>query len=296
MLYITLRQYEYVVAVAETASLTAAAARLNVSQPSLSVAISRVEEIVGYKIFQRSKGAALVITPAGHRFIDKARDLLRLADEVENAANRPTPFGIGCFEDIAPWYLSPLLRHLQERFPEEHFQGREGRFADLAQDVAEGRIQLAVSYDVGLDGPFEQRKLREVAPVVFVAADHPLARADSVTLEELAGYPLILSGEELSENYIQDLFERHGLIPEVAHRTGSLEMMRSRAAHWEGVGISYSCPPGHISYDGREVITRPVATLGAQADIILFWSALDEKASAHQQIIEAIAAYFRAFA
>ena len=73
MLYITLRQYEYVVVVADLGSLTEAAAHLNVSQPSLSVAITRVEQRLGASVFERARGAQIKITPFGHKFVAQAR-------------------------------------------------------------------------------------------------------------------------------------------------------------------------------------------------------------------------------
>ena len=95
MLYISLRQYEYVIAVAEAGSLTRAAERLNVSQPSLSVAITRVEERLGALLFVRRKGSAIGITPYGHRVIEKARDLLERADRIEQGPDQARPFVVG---------------------------------------------------------------------------------------------------------------------------------------------------------------------------------------------------------
>ena len=109
MLYITLRQYQYVVAVADAGSLTGAAAILHVSQPSLSVAITRVEVKLGHQVFIRGKGATIALTPFGHRFVEQARDLLLAATAIEQFSDAARPFVLGCFEDIAPWYLTKAL-------------------------------------------------------------------------------------------------------------------------------------------------------------------------------------------
>lgn len=288
MLYNTLRQYEYIVAVAEAESLTDAAAVLSVSQPSLSVAITRVERQLGKLIFVRRKGAAIQITPFGHHIVEKARNLLHLAAEIEVGAHQPAPFVVGCFEDIAPWYLVSTLETLKTGFPSSTFQGREGRFSSLATDLAEGRADVVVSYDIGFDGRFERRKIRDIKPVVFLSKGHPLSSQSSVEIEQLANYPLIVSTEVLSEGYIRTLFDEFRLMPNIAHRVTSLEMMRSLAAHGVGIGISYSRPPSEVSYDGKPLATVPISTPEAAANIVLLWSALRAPDPQFSQILDAL--------
>lgn len=289
MLYNTLRQYEYILAIAEAGSLTDAAAHLNVSQPSLSVAISRVEETLGQPLFIRRKGAAIRITPFGHKFIREARSLVDLATSIEAGVERAQSFVLGCFDDIAPWYLAPALQNLQRQFPDFAFQGREGGFAELAADLTEGRIDLAMSYDVGFDDGFDRLKLKSISPVVFLTEEHPLARKQTITLRELAEHPLILSNEGLSEGFVRRLFERLDLTPSIAIRAASLESMRSFAAHGLGIGLSYTCPPTEMSYDGSALITRPISTPEAVADIALIWSKLRQEDQAFRDIRSQIA-------
>lgn len=289
MLYNTLRQYEYIVAIADAGSLTQAAARLNVSQPSLSVAITRVEQRLGAAIFMRGKGAAIGITPFGHRTVQSARDLLEMATEIEQKQNASDPFVLGCFAEIAPWYLAQALHALRDTYPQITFQGREGRFADLAQDLAEGRIDAAISYDIGFDGHYQRRKITDIAPVAFLAVDHPLAGKSVVTLDELARFPMILFNEDLSEGFMRTLFERVHLTPIVQQRVTSLEMMRSFAAHGAGVGISYSRPAGGTSYDGQPLVTIPIATPEATTAINLLWSSLHRHDPDFDEILNVLA-------
>ncbi|PUB17089.1 LysR family transcriptional regulator [Yoonia sediminilitoris] len=274
MLYLTLRQYEYIVGVADAGSLTKAAALMNISQPSLSVAITRVEDHLKRAIFVRGKGAAIEITPYGHRLIAKARDLLALGAEIEQDSDTSHTWVLGCFSDIAPWYLAPALKQLGDRFPMLSFAGREGRFADLAGYLAEGQMDFAISYDVGFAGHFKRRKLADIAPVAFVATDHPLAQKVALDLSDLNNETLILFTENLSEEFMRDLFARVQLTPVIGQKVASLEMMRSLAANGAGVGISYSCPPGDLSYDGKRLVTVPIATPEAKTEIALIWSSL----------------------
>ncbi len=288
MLYTTLRQYEYIVGVADTGSLTKAAAQLNVSQPSLSVAITRVEQHLGRTIFLRGKGSAIEITPFGHRLIAQARSLLTLATEIEQDHDATHTWGVGCFADIAPWYLAPALKRLADRFPALSFSGREGRFADLARDLAEGRLDFAISYDVGFEGNFMRCKLADIAPVAFVEIDHPLTGRDELELSDLEDIPLILFNEDLSQGFMRDLFARMHLTPVIQQKVASLEMMRSLAANGVGVGISYSRPPGDLSYDGKPLVTVPIATAQAKTEISLIWSSLREDSPDFRAILDVL--------
>ena len=75
----TLRQLEYLVTAAEAGSVAGAAARLNVSQPSISTAIAKLEDSLGVQLFMRHHAAGISLTPAGTRLMDEARNLLERA-------------------------------------------------------------------------------------------------------------------------------------------------------------------------------------------------------------------------
>ena len=273
MLYITLRQIEYVVAVARAGSLSAAAGALNVSQPSLSVALTQVENNLGQKLFLRSKGSPLRMTRFATRFVGEAEVLLAMARRLEDPeAIRRAVNGtvvLGCFEDLAPHHLAPMLRALRKSLPDVEIIWRIADFETLARDMREGRINLALTYDLGLDSGFTRMALAEVAPYAFLSVDHPLALSPSATLADMASEPLILFEEMLSNRHALQLFRSQGLSPTVAHRVRSLEIMRSLAANGEGVGISYAFPPGDRSYDGAQLRAIPILDPVAREPIIL---------------------------
>lgn len=196
------------------------------------------------------------------------------AQTLEHRQNAQPPFVLACFEDIAPWYLAPALERLENQFPMLEVLVKEARFTELAADLAKGRADLAISYDVGFDGQFDRQTIRKMSPVAFLAADHPLASRDSVLFEDLADHPVILFDENLSEGFVRNLFDEMRLQLKIKHRVTSLEMMRSLAAHDAGVGISYACPPSDISYDGEPVATIPIRTPQAVTEIVLVWSRL----------------------
>lgn len=288
MLYLTLRQIEYVVTVASTGSLSAAAAALNVSQPSLSVAISQVEERLGQKLFIRSKGARLKMTAFASLYVNEAETLLATARRLEDPEGiRRAVNGrivLGCFEDLAPHYLAASLGHLRKSLPGVDVTWRIADFETLAQEMRDGRIDLALTYDLGLDSSFTRLDLAEVAPHAFFAPDHALAERPGLTLAEIAAEPLILYEEMLSNRHALQMFRSQGLTPVVAHRVRSLEVMRALAAHGEGVGLSYARPPGELSYDGA--VVRAVAILDSVARERIILARFT--AAPHEPIISAV--------
>ena len=273
MLYLTLRQIEYVVAVARAGSLSAAASVLNVSQPSLSVALSQVESSLGQKLFVRNKGAPLRLTTFATRYVVEAEALLAMARRLEDPeVIRRTVNGsltLGCFEDLAPYHLAPILQQLRAFLPGVDLGWRIADFETLARDMRDGRIDLALTYDLGLDSTFSRKALAQAAPFAFFSNRHALAARASVTLAEIAGEPLILFDELLSNRHALQLFRGLGLSPAVAHRVRSLEIMRSLAANGEGVGISYTRPPGDLSYDGARVVAVAISDPVAREPVIL---------------------------
>ena len=273
MLYLTLRQYEYVAAVARAGSLSAAAKVLNVSQPSITVALTQVEARLGQRLFVRRKGAPVTMTAFGEEFVPRVEAVLALAAQLDNPqAVARGPGGrltLGLFEDLAPLHLGRLLAALRQGLPDADIHHRTGDFTTLARDLLEGRVDLAVTFDLGLDASFHKVAVFSQRPHAFLACGHPLAGRGTVTLTDLAAQPLILFDEGLSVRHMLTLFRRAGFTPVVRHRVRSVEVMRSLAAHGEGVGISYSVPTSNQSQDGCALVSLPITDAAAAEPVIL---------------------------
>ena len=84
----TLRQLEYLVAVGDTGSIARAAERLNVSTPSISSAITQLEDVFGVSLFVRQHAQGLSVTPGGRRVLDQARRVLEEAASITDIARR----------------------------------------------------------------------------------------------------------------------------------------------------------------------------------------------------------------
>lgn len=269
MLSVTLRQLEYAVAVARHESVSLAASALHVSQPALSVALAQLEAQLGKPLFLRRPGGPMRPTSFGRGFLDRAEailgDLTRLTRGGESAA----PVTLACFEDLAPLALAPVMAEAARACPDIRIQPVAAGFEALAEHLAQGRADLAITYDLGLKAGYERREIARIFPHAVLGADHPLAGHEILTLAELAREPLILADQGLSVAHMRSLFTRAGLQPQIAHRVASLELMRSFAANGIGVGLSYSRPAPGQSYDGRPLVVRPIRDTGAGEPVVL---------------------------
>ncbi|SDW74822.1 DNA-binding transcriptional regulator, LysR family [Ruegeria halocynthiae] len=272
MLYLTLRQYEYVCAIGRHGSLSAAALRVNVSQPALSNALTRVESHLGYPLFSRRRGAAMALTPQGRKFIEEAEALLNRAALLENSKHPVVGerrLRLGCFIDLAPFLLAQSLHKLRQALPDVVLTHGVETFEGLISGLIDGRFDCALTYDLGMDAGFTCEKLFDSTPRALLSVDHPLAESQQVTLAELADFPLILSKEGLSAQHVLALCRRKGLNPTISHRAESLELQRSLAAHGEGVGISYASPTNRYSYDQMDIVSLPITDTEATEAVVL---------------------------
>ncbi|WP_172294473.1 LysR family transcriptional regulator [Pseudoruegeria sp. HB172150] len=273
MLHVTLRQLEYVVAVGRAGSLSTAADELNVSQPALSVAITRVESRIGEAIFVRRKGVAVTPTAFGRLFLAEAEALLVDAALLERPGGlsqaRQTRVTLGILDELAPRWLAPILGELHRTCPETDIGTRTGSFEMLTEAMRSGRIDLALTYDLGLDASFERVQLAAASPWIWVMPDDPLAGRDDVALSDIADRPLILSDQTLSIQHMLGLFRRIGVNPAVRHRASSIGLLISLAANGEGTGLSYTDPAGDVSDDGRPVARAKVSDGFAVEPVVL---------------------------
>lgn len=269
MLSPTLRQIEYAVAVGQHGGMNAAAQALHVSQPALSVALGQLEAGLGAALFLRRPGGRLSPSPFGHRWLAAAALALeataRLADPRKLDAG---PLRLAIFEDLAASCLAPLLAHAECRAGRIVIDASLMGFEALGAALREGRCDMALSWDLGLEADIARDVLLRVPPHAVLAPDHPLTRQSRLRLADLAGEPLVLADQGLSISHMRALFARAGVSPRIAHRTATLELMRSFAANGLGVGLSYSLPAHDLSQDGRALVTRPIADAGSEALVL----------------------------
>ena len=261
---LSLRALRYFVAAADAASVTAAAGRMRVSQPSISAAIAQLEAELGVQLFVRHHARGLSLTAAGERFLAQARGLLAHAREVEQFADsmgdtQRGEVNAACFITLAPFLLPGLLAEFASQHPQISVQVEEANQAEVLDLLTSGRCEVALTYAYGLSEDFEAEVLAELPPRVILAEDHPLARRRSLHIADLANEPMILLDLPHTRDYFRSLFRTAGIEPRIAYRTRSYEMVRALAARGLGFGILNAIPRLPWTYDGHKVLAVPFA-------------------------------------
>ncbi len=194
----TLTELKYIVAVAREKHFGRAAESCHVSQPTLSVAIKKLEEELEVKLFERSANEVSV-TALGEKIIRQAQSVLEQAAAIKEMARcgqDPVagPLTLGVIYTIAPYLLPELVRQSIERTPQMPLILQENFTIKLLEMLRTGEIDCAV-----LAEPFPDTGLA-VAPLYdepFFAAlpnKHPLATQDSISAEQLKNETMLLLG------------------------------------------------------------------------------------------------------
>lgn len=257
----TLKQIAYFAAAAEAGNVSAAAGRLNVSQPSISAAIAALEAEFGVTLFQRRHAKGVDLTPAGQRLFAAARALLAHAQDFQKAAQGEGealtgPLDLGCFVTIAPFFLPALLAGFAEAHPGIQLRPKEGDHASLCEGLARGSFELALVYDLGFDEGIEAEPVASVPLRAVLPAGHRLARQKLVPLADLAPEPFILLDLPQSTDYFLALFRARGLEPNIRYRTTSFELARGMVAAGHGYSLLNLAPASDDTYGGGTVSVR----------------------------------------
>jgi LysR family hydrogen peroxide-inducible transcriptional activator len=193
----TLRQLQYVAAVADTRSFRRAASLCAVSQPSLSAQVAQLERTLGVALFERSTHRVL-LTRAGEELLARARDVLREADDFTEAAARlADPFAgvlrLGVIPTISPYLVPEIAPVLRTRHAGLRIQWTEEKTPVLAARLHAGDLDAAlVALEADL-GDVEHETIGRDPFVLAVPLGHPLGvRATPATPRDVAGTNVLL--------------------------------------------------------------------------------------------------------
>lgn len=260
----TLRQLEYLVAVAEAGSVAAAAERVKVSAPSISVAIGQLEAQLGLALFLRRPAQGMALTQAGRQVVDQARRVLAEADRLgtlpaQIGGTVRGPLTVGCLLTFAQILLPQVRRGFVDAHPEVEFAQLIGDQSEMIEGLRQARLDVALTYDLALPPDLDFLPLVALPACAILPADHPLAARKAVAVEDLAPLPMVLLDLPLSADYFLSAFAAAGLRPRIAERTRDIGVMRSLVANGFGYTIGNIRPHADAAPDGRPLAFVPLA-------------------------------------
>jgi DNA-binding transcriptional LysR family regulator len=238
----TLRQLEYFVAVGETGSITLASEQVNISQPSVSTAISHLEKELGVHLFIRHHAQGLSLTAVGRSLLHEAKSILAQAEGLYTLASDANgrvrgTLSVGCMVTLAPMLAPELSHSFTAAFPDTQIRHVEGDHERLFEGLRRAEIDIAIMYDLQGAEDIAFSPLTRLPPYVLLGEAHPLARHPALTLKELVQHPFILLDLPLSREYFLGMFMSEGLTPLVATRSAHQEVVRTMVAN--GTAIQF---------------------------------------------------------
>ena len=262
-LRITLRQVEYFVAAGEEASITGAAEKINISPPSISMAVSSLEREFGVQLFVRHHAQGLSLTSAGRALLEQSKQLLAQAETLSSTAFDFSDqvrgrLAIGCLVTLAPMILPELVHAFVQANPMAEVQLFEGDQERLLQSLLRAETDLAITYDLHLHPNMRFKPLVSLPPHVLLSENHPLAQRQSVSLDMLELEDFLLLDLPVSSEYFLSLFRAVGVEPRIRYRSTSFEVVRTMVANGQGYSLANALPRSNLALDGRRVVRLPL--------------------------------------
>ena len=205
-----IQQLRYVVAIANSGTFREAAEKMYVSQPSLSISVRDLEKELGFKIFRRTSSGTF-LTRRGMEFYEKAQELVKGFDVFQNQYANPEEekkeFSISSQHYD---FLPPLITQFSVLYPEnKNFRIFESTTVQILDEVAQGHSELGIIYlnkqnTKGIMQRVDKLGLEVVDLIpfqthIYVRKGHPLAKKESLVMEDLAHLPTVRFTQEKDE-------------------------------------------------------------------------------------------------
>ena len=269
-----LRQLEQFIAVAETLNFRRAAERLHMAQPPLSVAIRKLEEEIGARLFERQP-RGVTLTAAGTAALGRAQRCLNEAGALRDAAQAAAGGERGLlrvgFVGSATYALMPrLLPAFRARYPDVELVLRESANLELLALVESGELDIGlVRYPTGSASALRFEIVERDVFCAALPAGHALGKKKRLTLAMLAREPFV----DYASTRVPGLhamvmlaFQQAGLAPQVSQEATQVQTVISLVQSGMGVAL---VPSVSARLAARDVVFRPVEGLPASAAISL---------------------------
>ena len=293
----TLTELRYIVAVAHKKHFGHAAQACFVSQPTLSIAIKKLEEELDVKLFERSSKNEIRITDIGQSIIQQAQIVLResqVIHEISQQGKDPLSgiFRLGAIYTIGPYLLPDLIPKISEQTPGLKLIIEENFTAMLSQSLKQGDLDaIIISYPYDEPG-IETYPLYVEPFVVAIPAQHKWMDKEDIKVNELAGQDLMLlgAGHCFRDQVVKACPKCITQSSELTRRLegSSLETIRHMVAAGTGITV-LPCTSMHNSQHNHELIKiKPFTQPQPSREVALAWRKHYPRKEAIEAIIKSI--------
>ncbi len=291
----TLTELRYIVTLAREQHFGHAAERCFVSQPTLSIAVKKLEEELGVALFERSKNAVRV-TPIGEKIVQQAQKVLEQAETIKDLSKQgkdqlASPLRVGAIYTIGPYLFPRLIPEMQRIAPQMPLYIEENLTEALRLKIRNGELDVII---IAL--PFHEpdvltRALYDEKFSLITPNDHELSKQKSIDSNELNELSLLLLGEghcfrdqvlEACPSINQSFHDQHRVT-----EGSSLETIRMMVA--SGLGISVlPCSAIQDNPSNKLVSVVPFSDPVPKRTVALAWRASFPRPQAIDVLVEAI--------
>lgn len=296
----TLTELRYIVALHQTGHFGRAAERCHVSQPTLSIAIKKLEEELDIALFERSRNQVRT-TPIGARVVQQAQVVLQQVHRIRELAEiGQDPLGsrlaVGAIFTVGPYLFPCFVPGLQRLAPKMPLYIEENYTAVLREKLRAGELDAIIVALPFTETDVVTQPLYDEPFVVMMPAEHPLAKHDSIRRETLQDETVLLLGE--GHCFRDQVLEACPGLDRSLHATdpqlqsvvegSSLETLRHMVA--SGLGITVlpmsAAQPG--PYGTGVLAARPFAGPQPTRTVALAWRASFPRSQAIDVLSQAI--------
>jgi len=227
---------------AQTGSVSAAAERMHLSQPAVSLLIRALESELAARLFER-RGPRIRLTGEGRLLLELAEPLLDAMDALPAAfaerCGKPTSgqIAIAAGESSTLYLLPPIVREFADHYPEIRYKLHNVTGNNAIGLLRSGEVDFGVGPLPQIPEDIEYRPLFEYRPMLITPPGHPLARGRP-SLQAIAAYGLVLPPRHLNTwRIVEVVLQEHGVSYDVVLEAGGWEVIKEYVQAGLGVSI-----------------------------------------------------------
>ena len=271
----TLQQLEYILAVARYGHFGRAAEACNVTQPTLSAMIGKLEEEIGAKLFDRNR-QPICPTPVGERVVYQAREVLEQADSIKDIVLEEKQslggiFRVGILPTIAPYLLPRFFPQMMKKYPTLDIRVREMKTYQIKEALLQGDIDAGILATIeGLE-EYEQTTLFYEKYIGYVSREDALFKKEVIRTADVASSRelwLLDEGHCFRDQMVRFCQMKSSQTSQLAYNLGSMETFMRMVE--SGMGITFIPELAEMQLsEPRKELVRPFAIPIPTRELIL---------------------------
>lgn len=279
----TLTELRYIVTLAQEQHFGRAADRCHVSQPTLSIAVKKLEDELGVALFERTK-SRVQPTPLGEQIVVQAHRVLEQSAAIKDIADAgkdqlSSPLAVGAIFTIGPYLLPQFIPHLQKLASNMPLYVEEGYTSTLSKKLRNGELDVIIVALPFVEADVVTQALFEEPFVVLMPHNHPLAQKTAIDPADLDDQDVLLLGEGhcfrdqvlATCPHLQPSGERNAKRFQTAAEGSTLETLRHMVASGLGITILPLSAAATSLYAPNLLVTRPFIEPVPKRTLALAW-------------------------